>query len=445
MNPSLALIDGRTGEAVSHFDLGRRIGGWVQYLHSDHRRQLVLIATQNTIPTVIAYRAALIANHAVMLMESTTPPPVLDKLLAAYRPDWLVLSADRAGPDGYKIFVEADGLYLWKRQEDGPDLHPSLALLLSTSGTTGSARFVRLSHMNLAMNTAAIISALGITATERAALHLPLSYSYGLSVLNTHLAAGGSVVLSDLGFMDPDFWAAVRMHRVTTLPGVPSHYHMLQRLGLGRLKLPDLSVLTQAGGRLDPDIAAALAADMQARSGKFFVMYGQTEAAPRMTVLPVHERPHKAGSVGRPVPGGDVTIEDGQIIYRGPNVMMGYAETGTDLAKGDALDGRLETGDIGFLDADGDLVLTGRTKRIAKIDGLRLSLAEVEKLSPAPAAALEQDGTLYVFTDGDAAAVKAALLSCLSLSPLRLDCRSIGQIPLTASGKLDYTALRGML
>ena len=128
---------------------------------------------------------------------------------------------------------------------------------------------------------------------------------------------------------------------------------------------------------------------MAARGGRFFVMYGQTEATARIAYVPPDRLSEKLGSAGIAIPGGRLSIEPagagtmdgpvtGEVVYEGPNVMLGYATGSGDLALGDELGGVLRTGDIGYLDEDGFLFLVGRSKRIAKVFGLRINLDEVE-------------------------------------------------------------------
>ena len=223
--------------------------------------------------------------------------------------------------------------------------------------------------------------------------------------------------------------------------------------------MPDtLRTLTQSGGRLAPEAIIKLHELMEDRGGRLFVMYGQTESTARMSYVPPDWLPEKAHCVGIPIAGGSFSIRtgdgetsapevEGEVIFRGPNVMMGYAEQREDLARGDELDGVLHTGDVGILDADGFLRLTGRTKRIAKVYGLRVSLDEVEAAAGTYGLVAAVDGGDQIVAvaavrrgdlgRGPAPRARAALQPELA--------RVRGARPRRAAadgrGKVDYTAL----
>jgi acyl-CoA synthetase (AMP-forming)/AMP-acid ligase II len=194
---------------------------------------------------------------------------------------------------------------------------------------------------------------------------------------------------------------------------------------------------------------------MGAKGGRLFVMYGQTEATARIAYVPPERLPEKLGSAGRAIPGGTLRIDgagsgsndrpaSGEVIYEGPNVMMGYATQRADLAAGDELGGVLRTGDIGYLDDDGYLFLTGRSKRIAKVFGLRINLDEVELMlrEHGPAAVVADDESLRGFcgfgTDDSVLELKSSLSRRLQLHPSALDLRRVDSLPVTSSGKIDY-------
>jgi long-subunit acyl-CoA synthetase (AMP-forming) len=316
-----------------------------------------------------------------------------------------------------------------------------------TSGTTGTPKAVRLSARNVLSNADAITLALGIRPEDRAVASLPLHHSYGLSVLNSHLRSGACTVLTRDPPMTDAFWRSVLRHSVTSLAGVPLMYEGWWRT-LGRLWPGSLRTATQAGGALRPELALAYAESAR----RFFTMYGQTEATARMSCLDLTSAPQHAGSVGTAIPGGGFTLtkstEDGvgQVVYAGPNVMMGYACTREDLAGGDLMGGVLETGDVGTLQ-DGVLRLVGRTARFTKVAGRRISLDEFEEalgLGPT-AVAVEHVGRIVLFRAGGwceadhGRAERVALgfgvpSACIVL-------RSVDRIPTTAAQKADYARL----
>jgi len=226
---------------------------------------------------------------------------------------------------------------------------------------------------------------------------------------------------------------------------------MLRRLRFDPARYPTLRTLTQAGGRLRPELVEDFAGRMAAVGGKLFVMYGQTEATARMTVLPPERMADKPGSAGRAIPGGSLAIADGEVVYSGPNVMMGYAESAADLARGDDLGGVLRTGDLGRLDDEGFLFITGRLKRIGKVFGVRVNLDDVERELAAhgAVAAVAGDDKLHVFVEGAdanaARSVRGELATFLDTHFTGLDVRGIDALPLLPTGKIDYRSLEALV
>jgi acyl-coenzyme A synthetase/AMP-(fatty) acid ligase len=450
-----ALIDG-TGARMDHGALRAAVDRAMRDLPAG-RKALVLVRPRPVAASVVAILAVLAAGHALMLLDPGLPDDRFAGFLERVRPGLVLDEGPLPAP--WAPAAPVAGLVAWAPGGGTvAEPHPDLALVLPTSGTTGDPRLVRLSRAALAANVAAVVAATGIRPDDLAAAHLPLAYAFGLSVVLTHLAAGAAVLLPADGMPAPGFWSPLRTAGATTLPGVPFHVETLARLGgPDRLDLPTLRTVLQAGGRAAPAALARLYAAMDARGGRLLVMYGQTEAGPRMAVLPHDAFPDRPGSVGWALPGGRFAVlgpdgaplppgTAGDIVYEGPNVMMGHAERAADLARGDAAGGRLATGDLGFLDADGALTLTGRAGRFAKVAGLRIALDRVEAMAAAvaPALAAERDGRLLVVVEGDAAAaaaVRALLAAALSLSPAVVETRAVAALPRLASGKPDRRAL----
>lgn len=436
-----ALRDDRSEDFIDYGDLGRRAGAWAAKLAG--RKALVFLFIPNSIDGVAALLGAWRAGHAVALLDPALSEEARQALVDAYAPDYVVA----AGP-------EKD--LAMKAYPAGPSLHPDLALLLSTSGSTGSPKFVRLTLDQILHNANAIATVLDVRAGEVGCAHLPLHYSYGLSILTSHLVRGAPVLLTERSFTDRDFWVTARNAGVAHLPGVPFHFQMMQRLRYERLNLPQLRVLTQAGGSLGVEARRAAHAFMAARGGRFHVMYGQTEAAPRMTTLAHEDFPAAPGSVGQALPDGGFEIQNdegqplgtgeaGLVVYRGPNVMLGYAEKRADLALGDVQRGRLDTGDIGYLDQAGRLTISGRAKRFGKIFGLRVNLDEIERAVVAfigPAAVVQTGDAIHVVHINPADAdLIARLASLFTIPRTAYHLHHLEAIPYTDRGKVDYRKL----
>src|SRR5579863_7066118 len=365
---------------------------------TSERKRLVFLFCGANKETVIGLLAAAAAGHATALIDPSLPEDRLKGLIEAYRPE-VVLGARELGetmravaPGKAGSFESQAGAIEWVSSGAGPEpapIDPALAVLLSTSGTTGSRKYVRLSRDAVAVNARQIAEAVAVDERSVGVAHLPLHYSYGLSIVTSHLAAGGRICLIGDSITSPGFWPKITRAGGTHFPGVPFHYAALARLGLG-LAPDSIDVFTQAGGALDLRIQTKMHEFASQRGGRFFVMYGQTEASPRMATLAHADFARKAGSVGVALAGGRLSIIDdeglalpageiGAVVYEGANVMLGYAMSRADLGKGDEMKGRLETGDLGRLDGEGFLTLTGRAKRFAKIAGYRIGLDEIEQ------------------------------------------------------------------
>ena len=260
------------------------------------------------------------------------------------------------------------------------ETNPELGLLLSTSGSTGDRKLVRLTYENIQSNCDSIVEYLGIIADERSITTLPMEYTYGLSVIHTHIAVGAAIILTNRTLFEKEFWEMAEKYGATSMAGVPYTYEMFERLRLTQMDLACLKTLTQAGGHLHEDLQMKYA-EWAARTGRrFFVMYGQTEATARMSYIPPEKCIEKIGSIGIPVPGGRMEIaEDGELLYFGPNVSLGYATKREDLAMGDENGGVLRTGDMARVDEEGYFYITGRKKRFVKIQGRRISLDKVQE------------------------------------------------------------------
>ncbi len=420
-----ALIDDATANVWTHAQLHSGARETAELLHSDHK-ELVLVRAALTPATVTAYLAALAAGHAVLLADGDTA-----EIERRYVPRFVMFDNE---------LVDAGESHSAAR----PPIHPDLSVLLSTSGTTGSPKLVRLSAAAMLANARSIAEYLALDEGERALVSLPFGYSYGLSILNSHLVAGGSVVLPRAGVLRPEFWDAFERHGCTSLSGVPYSYSLMERVDWRSRRLRGLRTMTQAGGRMDPELVRSVADELDGRGARLVVMYGQTEACARIAYVPPEELGDKPGAIGVAIPGGALSVDDGELVYTGPNVMMGYADTAEDLARGDDLGGVLRTGDLGRIDDDGCFFVTGRLKRIAKINGLRVNLDEVEALvrSVGPAAALEHgEDQIIVFVEGAEVDARAALAGGLTLRGRSFVVRGIDRLPTTAAGKIDYAAL----
>jgi acyl-CoA synthetase (AMP-forming)/AMP-acid ligase II len=310
---------------LSYADLAARVAEAATRLGGG--RRLVMIEGGNDVETLSAYLGALHGGHVAWLAP---PGEHADALRERFRPDVVA----RCGPDATR---------LTELSEAAHDLHPDLALLLGTSGSTGAPRLVRLSHASVQANAEAIASYLGLAPDERALTTLPMHYCYGLSVVNSHLLRGAGLVLTGGSVADAAFWSLAGREGATSFAGVPHTFELLDRIGFAGMDLPALRYVTQAGGRMPPETVRRYARLGERRGWRLVVMYGQTEATARMAYLPPELAAARPQAIGRPIPGGAFEVRPvpeagepgvGELVYRGPNVMLGYAREPADLATG---------------------------------------------------------------------------------------------------------------
>ena len=443
---AIAVID-QQGGPVSYAQLADRADALGAHAAPGGAKSLVFCLCDNNLESLAGYLGLLRARAVPLLLNAGIHPDLYEKLLAAYRPAFAWHPRGHAAGRGRE--VHADGDYVLTETGFGTatQLHPDLALLLTTSGSTGSPRLVRLSTTNIASNAASIAEYLGIDADERPITTLPMNYSYGLSIVNSHLLRGATLLLTKRTLMDKAFWEFLNAERATSMGGVPYVYEMLKRLRFGRMDLPSLRTLTQAGGRLSVELTREFAALCAEKHIRFFVMYGQTEATARMSYLPSGLALEKAGSIGIAIPGGSFALaDDGELVYRGPNVSLGYADDAADLARGDDNGGVLHTGDVARCDADGLYMIVGRKKRMLKLFGNRINLEDVERmvveLGYDCACAGEDDRLRVHTTDTDNhAAIRAYVAERTGINPSAFSVHHIAAIPRNEAGKILYSAL----
>jgi acyl-CoA synthetase (AMP-forming)/AMP-acid ligase II len=455
---SPAIVNGAGGSAISYGQLADRIAIAAGVLRQHAGNPLILHSCTQTPDSIVLYLACLEARRPVCLLAPDKSTPV-QRILETYRPGLMLFPADAAVPACVRNARPFPGSSYKMCEFEPNELvtapHPDLALLLTTSGSTGTPKLVRLSLTNVLANARSIASYLDLKPGERSIQGLPMHYSYGLSLINSHLVSGGTVVLTPHSFFVSDFWRVFDETQCTSFAGVPYMYETLCSLQFDPSLHPSLRALTQAGGGLRRDLISSLHERTRGSKVRFFVMYGQTEATARISYVPPPRLGEKIGSIGIAIPGGRMELaqvddlDACELVYSGPNVMLGYADCCDSLARGDELNGVLHTGDLVEQDSDGFFYLTGRLQRFAKLFGRRISLADVEEdlevAFPIRVAAMECDQQLRIFIaseqDVDSAAVSSHVARALRVPPKFITIDAVDAIPLTASGKKDYKAL----
>ncbi|TDB99572.1 long-chain fatty acid--CoA ligase [Micromonospora fluostatini] len=470
VHPAARLLDAASGATLGGPDLAARLAR-VGEAYAALPPGVLFARSGLGVEAVLRYVGAVEAGRPVALLDPSLDPAVLADFVHRFEPAAVLgLAEGGAGadpgalPKGYREVTDAVLGPVWVR-EHAPAArpHPDLAVLLATSGSTGDPKFVRLSRDAVLANATAIGTALALDPTEVAPTNLPLYYSFGMSVVNSHLAAGATVLVVDGGVLAREFWQAAQRHGATSLAGVPHHYEMLHRIRWSPARYPTLRTLTQAGGRLRDELILAFHEKISAVGGRFHVMWGCTEAGPRMSTLPAEALPGRVGSVGPALAGGAFTVLGpdgvetsapevvGELVYRGPNVMMGYAERAADLARGDDQGGVLRTGDLGRLDADGYVWLRGRLSRFGKVFGVRVNLHDIEEMvrDHGPVVAVSGPDRVVLFAEGvDAATageIAGRLAERLRTHRTGFDVRPVERLPQLSNGKIDYRALEAQV
>lgn len=358
-------------------------------------RNLIFIVAENVYASAMAYIASLNNDIVPLMLDSNIDIELFLNLVDIYKPNFVWMPKDF----GFDIENRYMCKYVFENYElrvmenEAHELNPELALLISTSGSTGSPKLVRQSYHNIKVNTESIVSYLEIDNTEVAITSLPMNYVYGLSVLNSHIYSGGKVVLTENNPYSKVFWNLFDSHNVTSFAGVPFTYEMLDKLRFTKThKHLSLKTLTQAGGKLSPELHDKYAVFAHNNGIRFVVMYGASEATARMGYLPYTKSIEKKGSMGIAIPGGRFELLDeagsvinepgvvGELVYYGANVTHGYAENLQDLMKEDENNGCLVTGDLSYMDEEGYYYIVGRKKRFLKMLGKRVNLEEIENM-----------------------------------------------------------------
>lgn len=407
------------------------------------KHSLLALRFSSTLSAVIAYLAALRSGKALLLLAPDLGDSQTLALMERLQIAALIQSSGEIQLSAYKQKVR-----------------PDCALLLSTSGSSGSPKSVMLSLQNIEANARAICDYLPIENTDTAITALPLHYSYGLSVLNSHLYQGASILLTEAPLMSKDFWQQTRDFQISSLHGVPFSYQLYRQLRLERMPRPALRYLTQAGGKLNSSLTDYVQQLSSTLQKPVYLMYGQTEATARIAYLPPKLIQQYADCIGKPIPGGELLLRDpitknlinedfteGELCYRGPNVMLGYASCADDLTSTGVLT-ELSTGDLAERLPNGLYRIVGRLSRFLKIQGKRLQLDHLEQqlsvLTDPVCCAGTDDLLVVAYTQQEPALteqIQQVLREQLQLHPALYKVLQLDALPVLSNGKADYQAL----
>tara|TARA_B100000029_G_scaffold514881_1_gene619457 strand:+ start:6394 stop:7815 length:1422 start_codon:yes stop_codon:yes gene_type:complete len=426
------------------------------------KRSLILIVSENSLGSLLAYIFCIINNHVGIIINSKTTTNNILKTFKNYQPNYIFLSK-KIKSIFKKICSEEynflDQSLMKNRINKKKKLHKNLSLLLSTSGSMGVIKFAKLSGSNLKHNADSIIRYLNINNKDSTITNLPISYSYMLSVINTHLEVGASIIISKYSLIEKEFWKVFKNSKATSFNGVPYTYEILTRIGLKNIKINSLKYLTHAGGKLEKNKLKEIIKFCKRNNIKFFSMYGQTEASPRISYLKPELSEKKIGSIGKGIPGNKIYIidntgkkilkpfEEGEIICEGKNVFMGYSKNYSDLKRPNEINYKLKTGDLGFLDKDGFLYITSRVDKIAKIFGNRVDLGVLESLMSQKGykiVCISDNKKIFIFIEKKYN--KTNLINTISkitnLNNNSFEIIKLKYLPRTSNNKISYNELK---
>lgn len=425
------------------------------------KKQLVLILANNSIGSILFYILSILNQNKIILIDENINNTEIEKIITLYEPSYIVSKIKKPYFKIIKkpVFRILDSVIL-KTKFKTHNLKKELLILLPTSGSTGSSKFVQLSKKNIISNTKSILKYLKINSNDRAITNMPFYYSYMLSILNTHLFSGASIFVSNKTIIEKKFWNEFRKKKITSFNGVPYTWEVLNRIGIEKIFTKQINYITQAGGKLENDLANKLYQLCKLKKKDMYIMYGQTEASPRISYIKNENIIKYQGSIGKPISGVNMWIENknskkilkpnvkGEIFISGENIMMGYSSSVKDIKITNISKKKLKlnTGDIGYFNKDGFFYITGRSNRIVKIYGNRIDLNEIERKMKdflINVNCVNKDNILVVFFHKKLSQkkVESKLYEVIKLNLNKVKFVKIEKIPMTKSKKIDYKKL----
>lgn len=426
-----------------------------EYEKNIQARSLVLILCDYAIETVAFYYCQM-TNHVVpILVDKKIKQEVLLNIIKTYEPEfiWVPRGMENILGAAAEKNWEIGGHVLLKSSFKKCEMDFRLALLLTTSGTTGSIKFVRLSYDNLLHNIQSFGKRVGICEDDRGITVLPMYHCFGLSLLHMQWLAGAAVYVTDCSVLDVKFWNFFAKGKVTNFFGVAYTFEMLKQIGFLEKNYPSLRFIVQGGARMSDERRKEFIEGLQRKKVRLYIGYGQTEATTCISLI-YEKVKEKMASVGEPISGIEIAVKNpddagvGELVIKGKNVSLGYAFGREDLIRGDDNGGCLYTGDMVYVDTEGDIFIRGRKSRFIKILGERISLDEIEAVLLGHFPGIEfacagEDDKIAIFYTGIHKEKEILRFFCREFSiPGKLaECYSIKELPRTNTGKVNYAEL----
>lgn len=453
---SVAAIDAQ-GDSLTYGELRRFAEESSQLMPG---RSLFFLLVENNVGGIAWTIGNICARNVPLILNAHLDEELYNRLYDLYQPPFVCVPSGMTDRYPYEAVAICYGYTLMKTGNAACEMNEALSHLLPTSGSTGSPKLVRHKYENIEAAALNISTFFELSDKDRPLMVLPLYYTMGLSMVFSHFYVGATVLITGQSMTDRGFWQFIKEQRATSFTGVPYSYEILNLLRFFRMNLPDLTLLTQGGGRMTKELNLKFAEYCRDNGKKWIATYGQSECTARMAWLPPKWAIEKVGSIGIAVPNAELSLIDmdgnpittpnteGEMCYRGKNVTMGYAGNREDLLKGDERHGFIRTGDLAYFDEDGCYYIVGRMGRFLKLFGMRVGLDECERIVKGKYPGLEcacvgtdEKMLVYLTDESYKEGVKEELVSRLRLVATSFEVRIIDQIPKNEAGKVLYAKL----
>lgn len=424
------------------------------------QRTLIMILCRNTAATIAMHVAAVESRIVPFMCAASMTPELRDHLICVYQPEYLWVPDDMLSDfSSFSSVQHKWGYTLLHTSYAAPALYEDLSLLLTTSGSTGSPKLVRHSYENLISNAENVAAFFGFCSDDRPLIDLQLHYTMGLNVACSSLRAGACLAMTTHNAMEDAYWDFFRAQKITNITGVPYSYEILKRMRFFREEHPSLRIIAEGGGKLTDAMFTFIAEYARDHGKQFFATFGTSETTARLAYLDPAQALTHVGSIGKAIPHGELFLVDdageritepvaeGELVYRGKNVTLGYALTKEDLKNGDERNGIYYTGDLARRDAEGYYYIVGRKSRFLKLYGHRVGLDESEQLIrqnfrlECACAGNDKAMQVYVTEDGQTQELRHFLAETLHLPIQAFHVTVIPSIPKNDVGKTLYSKL----